>query len=85
MRMFASDVHEGCAPSLLVPRQTHPQPICGPSPNRHQPTVTNQLSPTNRPQAAAADKGNAELGAASKAEIDTLMKLKEELAKAEEA
>lgn len=36
-------------------------------------------------QAAAADKGNAELAAASKAEIAGLMKVKEELAKAEEA
>lgn len=35
--------------------------------------------------AAAADKGNAELAAASKAEIAGLMKVKEELAKAEEA
>uniref|UniRef100_A0A7S0RKV4 asparagine--tRNA ligase n=1 Tax=Chlamydomonas leiostraca TaxID=1034604 RepID=A0A7S0RKV4_9CHLO len=35
--------------------------------------------------AAAADKGNAELAAASKAAIDSLMKIKDELAKAEEA
>lgn len=36
-------------------------------------------------QAAAADKGNAELAAASKAEVDKLLKLKNELAAAQEA
>lgn len=36
-------------------------------------------------QAASADKGNAELAAASKAEVDKLLALKKQLAQAEEA
>jgi hypothetical protein len=36
-------------------------------------------------QAAAADKGNADLAAAAKAEVDQLLALKKKLAEAEEA
>lgn len=43
------------------------------------------LTPPSSSQAAAADKGNAELASAAKAEVDKLLGLKKQLAAAEEA
>lgn len=43
------------------------------------------LTPPSPSQAAAADKGNAELASAAKAEVDKLLGLKKQLAAAEEA